>query len=206
MRLRCEYFRKAPLHVHSQPRRVPARPFAAAHAHALTGHCAPQSHTVDPKTERLFRKYLTILPALLRYLAPHPRVMDLSGPTFDFATGRSTSERRCICRSIFDIATNTSKLPESLQDPVLSSLMQLLIGFPAECNDFSAQVRNAHWSRSSRPVFSLRYAVVYRLPDIACASLCTVKCNHMPATHGPRTHASTMLMLGPVLKQFAAQA
>lgn len=67
--------------------------------------------------------------------------MQLRGPAFDFAAAAPRPEQRCICRSIFDIATNIGRLPATVQDAVLSSLMQLLIGFPAECNDFSAQVR-----------------------------------------------------------------
>lgn len=199
--------------MYSQRGRVPASSMHAraggARAHTHGGQRVPQGQAVDPKAERLFRKYLTILPALLRYLAPHPRVMQLQGPKFDFAAGRSTSERRCICHSIFDIATNTSKLPASLQDPVLSSLMQLLIGFPAECNDFSAQVCGAHCSRMCRnpnvrftyhipkdlaitALNPLRHSLVHHLAALPVrGALLALHCTHVPAIHG----------LAPRLKQ-----
>lgn len=103
---------------------------------------ALQATVPEPKAERVFKKYLHILCTLLRYLAPHPRVMDLQGAAFDFAAARRLPERRAICRSVFDIATHVARLPPGVQDSVLTGLMQLLIGFPAECNDFSAKVRS----------------------------------------------------------------
>eukprot|EP00892_Ulva_mutabilis_P002377 jgi/Ulvmu1/1213/UM109_0011.1 len=108
----------------------------------------------NAKAERVFKKYLHILCALLRYLAPHPRAMALSGPAFDFAAARALPDRASICRSVFAIATNVAKLPLGVQDAVLTGLMQLLIGFPAECNDFSGQVLTVlqrYLSADSRP-------------------------------------------------------
>jgi hypothetical protein len=115
-----------------------------------------QSNPARGQAEASFRRRLLIVAHLLRCLAAHPGTSALSGPSYDFDAG-APGPRTTLSRALLAIATHERALPPSCLDSALSALLQLVIGFPADTNDLSEQVRRcslavlwACWERTAR--------------------------------------------------------
>jgi hypothetical protein len=75
-------------------------------------------------------------------MSPVPDVFNAQG--FEFANTQHSAPRSAsLVKCLFDMTTAYRDFPPELQDPLLSGLGQLMIGFPAYVGQHTEQVRSS---------------------------------------------------------------